>query len=319
MSRIAANRRPSNTKTQGKFAKILASHRKDASRSLRRLLRTPWSSLMTVFVIAVALLLPVLLLLMNANLTVVLDQFQHSARITLYLASDVSESRGIEVSESLLTNDSIEAADYVSSSQALAEFSAASGFSDILDSLTSNPLPAAIIVRPGQTGPAAIDELAGGLRALPEVELVELDSQWLRRLQAISDLLSVIARMLGVLVAVGLCFIVGNTIKLNIDNRRDEIRVMKLVGGDNAFIARPFLYCGWLYGIFGGLLACLLLWLVMWGLSAPLAELSRLYGGDFRLQGPGPLNLLFLAACGGLIGWFAALLASFRYIAAINP
>jgi cell division transport system permease protein len=249
----------------------------------------------------------------------VLGQFQGNTRLTLYLSQDVSEARGVEVSNDLLTDDAIESAVYVSSAQALEDFSRAAGFADILAELEANPLPASIIITPVVLDVQSVEALASRLQGLAEAELVQRDSLWLQRLQAISALLAAIARILGFVVVIGLCFIVGNTIKLAIENRKDEIRVIKLVGGTYSFIARPFLYSGLLFGMSGGLLAGLLQEFVVLGFSGPLQELMQLYESSFQLSGLGIITALKLIGFGGIIGWFAALLASVRHIAAISP
>ena len=305
--------------SQGKSAKLLQIHKSDAKASLRRILAAPLSSLMTVFVIAVALLLPALLVALNSNLIAVLERFQSETRITLFLLDGLTEAEGIQVSENLLTDDAIESVVYIPANQALAEFSAASGFSDIVADLESNPLPATIVITPFQTEPGAVEALASRLQAFSQVALVQLDSLWLRRLAGISGVLDVMARSLGLLVIVGLCFIVGNTIRLGVENRKEEIRVIKLVGGTNGFIARPFLYAGLFYGILGGLMACGLQAVVVFGFSRSLTELAALYDSTFRLTGLGLSSGMALIVVGAIVGWFAALIASHRHIAAIDP
>ena len=151
------------------------------------------------------------------------------------------------------------------------------------------------------------------------VALVQLDSVWLRRLAAISELLDVMTRGLGLVVIVGLCFIVGNTIRQGVENREDEIRFIKLVGGTNGFIARPFLYAGFLYGLFGGLVACGLQAAVVVSFSSSLQDLAGLYDASFEPAGLGLGSRFVLVATGASVGWLAALITSRRHIAVISP
>ncbi|MDA0278934.1 MAG: permease-like cell division protein FtsX [Proteobacteria bacterium] len=294
-------------------------HRRIASGSASRLLQTPASSLVTLFVVAVALLLPALLFGLSSNLASLLAGFQDSAQVTLYLQDSVSEADGQKVSDDLLTRRDIESGYYVSPSQALDEFSASSGLEDLLIEMTANPLPGAIVLTPWDVSPAAVDELARELQELPQVDVVQVDSLWLQRLAAISNLVSAIGSVLAVIVILGLFFVVGNTIKLAIESRKAEILVIKLVGGSDMYAARPFLYTGLLYGLGGGILATLLQIIVLATFNSNLEVLTQLYESDFQLRGFGLMSSLLIIVAGAAIGWMAALMASLRHIRAINP
>jgi len=301
------------------FVDLVKLHRRIASGSASRLLQTPASSLVTLFVVAVALLLPALMFGLNSNLASLLAGFQDSAQVTLYLQDSVSETDGQEVSNNLLTRSDIEDAYYISPSQALDEFGALSGLENLLSEMTANPLPGAIVLTPNDVSPAAVDELARQLQELPQVDVVQVDSLWLQRLAAISNLVSAIGTVLGVIVILGLFFVVGNTIKLAIENRKAEIRVIKLIGGSDMYAARPFLYTGLLYGLGGGILATILQTIVLMTFNSNLEVLMQLYESDFQLTGFGFMSALFMVIAGTVIGWAAALMASLRHIRAINP
>ena len=315
----ARPRRNTRAGQAGSFADLLGAHRSVAKSSARQLLRTPASSFVTIFVVAVALLLPALLASLNSNLTELLAEFQDNAQISLYLQDGLSEAEGREVSNDLLAGNDISDAYYISSTQALNEFGASTGLEDLLQEMAANPLPAAIVVTPSDVSPEAVEDLAQQLRALPEVDVVQVDSLWLQRLAAISNLVSAIGRILAVIVILGLFFVVGNTIKLAVENRKAEIRVIKLVGGSDMFAARPFLYTGLLYGLGGGILATVLQGVVLATFNSNLQQLMQLYESDFQLRGFGLANALIVVATGTITGWSAALLASFRHIRSINP
>ncbi len=315
----ASTNQGKNRKNPSKFTKTLGNHRKDAVSSLVRMARSPLSSIMTIVVIAAALLLPSLLFSLNANISQLLAQFQNNARIVLYLSETTDDVRGREVSENLLAYNDIGSATFVSSEEALQDFSSAAGFTDIVAGLDENPLPASIVITPNLDALDRLDRLAETLEILPEVDLVQVDSQWLRRLAEISDLIELVARILGFIVILSLCFIVGNTVRLHIENRRDEIRIIKLVGGTHGYIARPFLYTGLFYGIIGGILAGLLQAAVFLSFSDSIATIASLYDSNFRLPLLTPGSLLSLALAGGFMGWIAAVVAGYRHIGAINP
>ena len=301
------------------FVDLVKLHRRIARDSASRLLQTPASSLVTLFVVAVALLLPALLFGLNSNLASLLAGFQNSAQVTLYLQDNVSEADGQELSDDLLTRNDIEDAYYISPSQALDEFGASSGLEDLLIEMTANPLPGAIVLTPSDVSSSAVDELARQLQELSQVDVVQIDSLWLQRLAAISNLVSAIGSVLAVIVILGLFFVVGNTIKLAIENRKAEILVIKLVGGGDMYAARPFLYTGLLYGLGGGILATLLQGIVLATFNSNLEVLMRLYESDFQLRGFGLMSSLLIIVAGAAIGWTAALMASLRHIRAINP
>ncbi len=315
-TRPKPNRRSGNTES---FSSLLQVHRRVARASIRRFLETPVSSMMTVFVVAVSLLLPALLFGLSSNLSSMLAGFQDNAQVTLFLQNEVSETRGLEVSESLLTRSDVGTAMYISPQQALNEFAAATGLNELLQEIVNNPLPGAIVVTANDASPQAVESLVQQLQEIPEVAVVQVDSRWLQRLAAISKLVSVLSRVLSLIVVLGLFFIVGNTIKLAVENRKAEIRVIKLVGGTNMFAARPFLYSGLLYGLSGGVLAIILQAIALYAFNSNFELLMQLYESQFQLQGFGLSNALLVILAGGAVGWGAALLASLRHIHLIEP
>lgn len=297
----------------------LHAHRPVAKSSLHRLLAAPVATAVTVFVIAVALLLPALLLGLSSNLSSLLADYGDSARISLYLDEATSDTEAIQVSNDLLTDEAIESVRYVAPDEALIEFGDASGLRDVLLQLDRNPLPPAILVQPLDSSPPAVEALADRLAQRPQVNSLQVDSLWLQRLAALNDLITLLGRLLGVIVFAGLFFIVGNTIKLAIANRQQEIQVIKLVGGSDSYIARPFLYTGLYYGAAGGFLAYILQLIVFYIINAQLQTLFGLYQNQFELQGFGLGSALALIFSGAVIGWGSALLASLRQIRAFDP
>src|SRR5690606_29604436 len=168
-------------------------------------------------------------------------------------------------------------------------------------------------------GAAALEALARDLGALPGVDHAQLDLQWLQRLQAVIDLARRLTLGLAALLCVGVVLATGNTVRLIIENRRAEILVVKLVGGTDAYVARPFLYAGLWYGVGGGLIAGALVATGLWGLQGPVTRLAGLYGSDFSLSGLPPSGFLLLALGGGLLGWFGAWLSVLRHLRLIEP
>ena len=204
--------------------------------------------------------------------------------------------------------------------QALQEFEAYSGLGHALQSLESNPLPPALLVRPQlETSAEDLLALVIDLEQRVEVDDAVIDMAWVQRLQELLVLAQRIVLGLGLLLAVGVLLVVGNTIRLAIESRRDEIIVTKLVGGTNAFVRRPFLYTGLCYGVGGGLLALLLLMLALVMLSGPVTQLASLYQSGFELRGLGFGGSSVLLLLGALIGWAGAWLAVSRHLHEIQP
>ncbi len=223
--------------------------------------------------------------------------------------------QGIEARDDVLS------ARLISPEEGLREFEAESGFGDALQALKDNPLPYAITLRPAPLfdSPAAVESLADELKTLPEVDIVQADTEWVRRLDAILDALAQVVRVAAVLLGLGVVAMVGNTIRLDINSRREEIEVVKLVGGSNAFVRRPFLYSGAWYGLGGGLLAVLLVSAAVGLLGGPIERVAGLYGSDFRLQGLGREAILVLVLGGGLLGWIGSWITASYHLQRIEP
>jgi len=294
---------------QGRFSAYLRNHWLTLQDCIKGLVATPLSSAMTVFVIAIALLLPGLLSLVAGNLETLGSGFRDSASITLFLHDEVPEERGRELSNDLLQEFGFEAAQYLSRAAALAEFEAESGFGQLLTELAGNPLPASITISPGIAEPTRIQRVVGQLQDRPEVESAQLDLLWIQRLTAIQELLGRASRVLTVVLGMAVLFIVGNTVRMGIENRRREIDVVKLVGGTYSYIARPFLYGGLLLGMAGAAVACGLLMILQLSVGGAVDRLLSLYGSAAVLQGMSFNDALRLVGLGGALGWLGAALS----------
>ena len=244
-------------------------------------------------------------------------KWESPAQISLFLQDEVSTAVASELAGGLETRTDIAATRLISREEALEEFRTLSGFGDVLDSLDRNPLPHLILVSPADEGGAAA--LRDNLEGLPEVSEALLDMEWLQRLEGLMALSRRLVQAVGGLLVLGVVLILGNTIRLAIENRREEIVVVKLIGGSNAFVRRPFLYTGLWYGVGGGVFAAVLVALSLWFLQQPVGELAALYDTDFRLQGLGVMGALNLVILGGMLGLAGAWLAVARHLVRIEP
>jgi cell division transport system permease protein len=302
-----------------RFNSYLDNHKRVARESWQRLLKNPVSNLMTWLVIGIALALPGGLYVTLSNLEAVSQQWDGKAQLSLFIHQQVAEQDSRKLAKKLQLRDDIADVSYISPTQALAEFQRQSRFGNVLESLDSNPLPAVLIISPQSQHGDAINQLFTELQALPQVDQAILDLEWVQRLHSMMKVGQRMTLTLAALLSMGVLLVIGNTIRLAIESRRDEIVIVKLVGGTNAFVRRPFLYTGLWYGLGGGLMAWLIINISLYLISSPVAELSGLYQSQFRLQGLGAANTLLLWLSSALLGLAGAWLAASRHLSQIEP
>ena len=286
-----------------------------------RLARAPLATLLTLIVIGVALALPAGLALLVNNLRVATGDLSNAVDFTVHFKLGTPIERVRQIAKSAGERPGVDSVTVTTAEAALEEFKLASGFGDALAALKDNPLPHHLTVKPSRnaSGPTEVESLRRYFAAFPEVEIVQLDLDWVRRLHSLLDLLR---RSLWVVIAVlslGVLAVIGNTIRLEIQQRRPEIEVTKLVGGSNAFVRRPFLYAGVFYGLGGALVAALVVTGGLAYLDEGVRELSAQYGGGFRMVGLGEHGLAILAGVGTVLGWFGALISTGRHLRRIEP
>jgi len=268
-----------------------------------------------------SLVLPAGLYVLTVNLERLAGGFADSVQLSLFLRPDTAERTALELAGNLRKDPALASVEYVSRQAGLAEFRRQSGFDEALDALGENPLPPVLILRPRTTAsdPGTLERLAARVRAIQEVEFVQFDLDWVRRLQALLALAERGFILLAGLLGLGVLLVIAQTSRAAVEGRRTEIEVMKLVGATNAFIRRPFLYAGVLHGLAGAVLAWALLALALALLAAPVETLAAQYGGGFRLQGLGPDGGGGLIVLGGLLGWIGARVAVIAPIGHIEP
>ncbi|MFT3906439.1 MAG: permease-like cell division protein FtsX [Steroidobacteraceae bacterium] len=282
--------------------------------------RRPMGTLLTVLVMGIALALPLGLDVLVRNVRTATGDFANAVGLSVYLKSEVSEARGRVLARSAAARSEVQDAKLITADEALKEFRDNSGFGAALDALTDNPLPHVIAVQPRSgVSPAQLETLRRFLAAWPEVDSVQLDRDWANRFNAMLELMQTLLSVAAVLLGLGVLAVVGNTIRLEIQNRRAEIEVTKLVGGSNTFVRRPFLYTGTWYGVLAGFTAWLVVSGAMLALGRPAARLAAAYGSDFLLVGPGFDELGQLLLTGLVLGWLGAWIAASHQIAQIEP
>lgn len=289
--------------------------------SLGRLSQHKLASALTMLVIGIALALPAGLHLLVANAQRAVGDWNRAVDLTVFLKRPTSGEEARRTAERLRQRRDVEHVELIMADAALKEFRRDSGFGAALDALNENPLPHTLVVRPAAAyaTPASLDGLATDIRALPSVDVVQLDTAWVNRLNAMLEALRRALGLAAAVLALGVMVIVGNTIRLDIQNRRDEIEVAKLVGASDAFVRRPFLYDGVWYGLGGALAAWLVTSVATAVLRQPVVRLAGLYGSDFQPAGLGLKASGLLLLSGIVLGWLGSYVAATRHLRDIEP
>lgn len=307
-------------RSSGPLSTWLTRHISTSIGSLGRLFRQPFASLMIVLVIAVTLAIPAALNLVVKNAQAISAGWDNALDFSIYLRRDISESEAEGLARLIRQRADVEDVKLITASAALSEFKQQSGFGQALDHLPENPLPHTLVVRPSPANTSqSLILLQEELGNLPEAEFVQVDTEWVQRFHAILDIVKRAIVIAASLLGVAIVVIIGNTIRLDIQNRREEIEVTKLIGASNAFVRRPFLWSGFWYGLFGGLLALGLVQYGLFLLEQPAARLAGLYHSGvsvLSLTLAESLSILGVGVALGLVGsWFAAA----RHMRRIEP
>ena len=289
--------------------------------SLGRLWQQPFAALLTILVIGIALALPACLHTLVQNVRTASGGWGHALDVSVYMKPSTSLEETRQLAAKLRQRRDVDEVRLIEADDALEEFRKSSGFGAALDALEANPLPHALVVRPATAfrTPEHIAGLTQTLREMPGVDIVQLDTEWVTRFHAMLDVARRIVLLAAGLFALGVLVIVGNTIRLDIENRREEIEVTKLVGGSNAFVRRPFLYNGAWYGLGGGLVAWAVVAVAVRLLAEPVGRIASLYGSRFELAGLGTPGAAALVAGGIALGWLGSFIVATRELRGIEP
>lgn len=284
--------------------------------SLRRLAALPLESLTILAVIGIALALPAGLFVLLQNLQKVSLAWDQETKISLFLKTEVNEAQALQLTQRLSQTNTIAAVNYVPPAEGLAKLSKQAGFTQALGQFQDNPLPGLIEIIPNKSmqTPEALGQLVSQLQKMPEVDVAQFDMAWVKRLHSLLKLSKKTAYALAIFFASAVFLIIGNTIHLAIQNQRREIEVIKLVGGTYAFIRRPFLYRGMLYGFLGAIFAALFIGIGLLWLSDTVNELAAEYNSTYSLAGLGLGNLFLLLLSGAILGLGGAWLAVNHYL-----
>ncbi|CDZ77852.1 Cell division protein FtsX [Legionella massiliensis] len=304
-----------------KLRSLASYHLQAASNSLNLLCRKPLATMMTVVVIAIALTLPALFWVFTDNLDQLTRSWQRGGHISLYLKSSLTASEETAFLDQIRATEGVGHITLKSASEGLAELQQQEGMHDIMRYLPENPLPTVLEVIPvlAINTPAQMEQLYTRLKAYPQVEQAKLDMEWISRLHAILGFVSKVAHALMALLASAVVLVVGNTLRLAIHNRHEEIQVLKLIGATDPYIARPFLYSGIWYSLAGAILAVFFVNIFMLSLAVAVKQLATVYQMHYPIMGLSVKQAYLLVLVATILGWLGARLSVKRQLASIEP
>jgi len=295
-------------------------HRQAASSSLLRALRVPVATGLTWLVVGIALALPASLLVILQNIEAVTSDMRSPARFSVLLESGTSLNSAQDILSRVESRVDVRDVTLIPKDQALARFAADTGLVGLLDSIPDNPLPHTLLVNPlASVESEGLSELAQGLKVVRGVDQVVFDTLWQARLAGVLQAGRRLVMGIGLLMMMGAVLILANTIRLAIDARRDEIVVIKLIGANNAYARRPFLYTGLWSGFGGGLLGAIMVGAFFIYLSEPVNQLLQLYNSDRRFTGLGIMGVLNMMFLGGTLGLLSAWHAATSQLRELEP
>lgn len=304
-----------------RFQAWMVSHLRAFLFSLGKLYRAPLASLMTLLVITVALALPATLYSLLNNAQQLSGELDVEVRISAFLQESISLSQARQLQTTLRQREDIATVQLIDKDRALELFKKESGMGDALSLLDTNPLPHTLIIQPALSHQdnTALEALRDALQARTEIDQARLDLEWLQRLNAIMSLLKRAVMLIAGMLALAALLVVGNTIRLDILSRKQEIEVAKLIGATDGFIRRPFMYGGFWYGLLSAILALVTVNVLIALLSPAVSELSGLYNTRFTLSSLNWLDTLWLLGLGSLLGLLGSWLAVSRHLNEIQP
>ncbi len=306
-SKEVLNVKKSKEIEENRFYIYMALHAQTLFASLTKLLKTPLTSIMTVVVLAISIALASSFHVLLKNVEQLTGTLETSSDITLFLNDNVNDLMGRTLADQINEWPDVKQVDLITQSMALAEFKDYSGFGNALNALENNPLPTVLQIIPKNSlvKRESLEALLTRLKRLEEVDIAQMDMQWIQRLQSMMDLARQGMILLSAVLSFAVLFVMGNTIRLELEDRREEVLIAKLVGATHSFIQRPFLYTGFWFGLFAGAIAWVIVTVVMLILKAPMERLSELYDHTYEvlfLNFPESLILLAISSTLGVLG-----------------
>lgn len=298
---------------------LWVSHRQNIISSLEKIIKKPLSSLLTIMVIAVAITIPTTMWQVIKNAQIIGQNWDGKTKISCFLTKNTQYTTASKLSQKLSQQSPIQKIVIKTPQEALDEFKELTNFDEVLDVLDDNPLPFVLIISPNpELNNQQIVQLSLQLEQLPQIQSAIIDLAWLKKLFALIELLWTAMAILMFLLFSAVLLVIGNTIRLEVQNRIDEIQIMNLLGASAGFIKRPFLYTGFWLGSIGGALSWLFTFISLSMLDKPVTHFSSLYASSFSLQYLPIKHGIILVFCCAILGWIGAFISSTRALSAIK-
>lgn len=287
--------------------------------TLGRLGRTPFATLLNVLVIGIALALPAGAYALLVDLQAAARGVSGDPELSVFMTLDAKKDEVAAIGPRLRAEKGVARVDFKPREAALDDLKKNPAMTDVIAALNQNPLPDAYVVRMSGNDGDALESLAATVRTWPKVDVVQIDSAWVRRVAAALKIGRMAVLVLAGLLSFALLAVTFNTIRLQILTQREEIEVSKLLGATNSTIRRPFYYYGAVLGLLGGGAAGVIVYAVLYFMNQGVAEFAKLYASDFRLEflPSGDLGAILLFAA--VLGWLGALLSVSRHLREFEP
>lgn len=292
----------------------LLHHRQAAALALRRLAATPLNTVLGALVLGIALALPAGGEMMLANFQRLAQRIAATPQISVFMALDAAKKDVAEIEARLRRHSQTREVRLVTREETLRRLKESEGLGEVIESLPRNPFPDVFIVVPRDEAPLALESMRAEFLTYPKVEHVQLDSAWVRKLDAFLRLVRLTITLLAGVLGLALVAVTFNTIRLQILTQEAEIEVSRLLGATDAYIRRPFYYFGALQGVAGGLVAWCIVLIATLLLRGPIADLASLYGIEFALHILPLTDTALLFGLAALLGWAGAWLSLSRYL-----
>ena len=289
--------------------------------SLLKLIKTPMATFITVTVLAIAITLPMALQVFVNNASLAIEKTQGSIQLSLYLKSYVSDARGRELAEEINSWPDIKNTFYITPAEAKAKFESKPELSSIIENLPYNPLPGVIVLQFQKKSLNLAKATSIKKRGfdMKDVDYARLDLEWLQKIKSLINIVNKFTYALSFLLISGMILVIGNTIKLEVNGRKEEIIVTKLVGGTHNFIRRPFVYLGFWIGAISATLSMLIIKITLAYLDPAILQIAQAYSTEMNIIGLSNTQNIILIVAGAFLGWSSAWLSATKQIRLLAP
>ena len=291
----------------------LNTHTQALTRALKRMRAQPLATILSIAVIAIAILLPLALYIVFANITNAASRLNTEPNVNVYLALTATDAEANDIEKKIRAQGNAASVAFIPRETALAEMKKRANLGDLLAGIDSNPLPHAFAIKPKSTDTATLDVMRRDIAALPKVETVTMDFEWAKKLARFVEFAQRIVFLIASVLAAAVVFVIGNTIRLQMLTQKDEIIVARLIGATRRFVRRPFLYFGILQGAAAGVIAVIaVIGLTIW-VGSEVNILAASYGADFQLRAPTLIQSAWVIAGAAALGWLGAFVSVSLY------